>query len=99
MDQAVVLNNVLECFCKSFGKKMNRSKIRIFFSNNVNHKLRKDISGTHGVQMTDDLGKYLDVALLHSRVTKRNLQYVLEKMKKKLSSRKLVNSRWQAKLS
>ena len=42
------------------------------------------IKGKFGIEVTDDLGKYLGVPLLHGRVTKSIFQPVVEQVKKRL---------------
>lgn len=69
--QARVINDILTKFCDCSSQKINRSKTQVIFSNNMIIKVRKEISKLLGVDMTDDLGKYLGVPLLHSKVTKK----------------------------
>lgn len=44
-----------------------------------------------GFQMTDDLGKYLGVPILHKRVNCRSFQFILNKVDQRLST-------WKAKI-
>lgn len=65
---------------------MSEAKSRIFFSKNVNGALRNHLSQMYGFQVTDDLGKYLGVPIIHERVSRRSFQFVMEKVNMRLSS-------------
>ncbi|XP_025679132.1 uncharacterized protein [Arachis hypogaea] len=86
VQQAKIINKVLEEFCKSSGKKVNNEKTRIFFSNNVGHTIREEISNSLNFSRTDDLGKYLGVPILHSKVSKDTYKNVINKMNSRLNN-------------
>lgn len=69
-EQVNVLNNVLEGFYESLGQKINKDKTRVLFSSNVSIHGRGILSRQLRVQVTDDLGKYLGVPLIQSRVNR-----------------------------
>lgn len=48
MDQVVVINQCLEAFCKSSRQKISSDKTRIFFSQNMHHMKRREISEALG---------------------------------------------------
>ncbi|XP_054790736.1 uncharacterized protein LOC129296172 [Prosopis cineraria] len=59
--------------------KVNASKIKMFFSNNIHNCKREELSSFLGFSRTDDLGKYLSVNLHHKRVTKETFGEVVDK--------------------
>lgn len=75
--------------CASSGQKLSLAKSRVFFSKNVQDSLAGLISEKLGINQTHNLGMYLGVPLLHSRMTKDNFQFLIYKVKKKLSSWKV----------
>lgn len=70
MAQIDVLISCLDRFCASSGQKVGNSKSRIFRSKNVSHGLSKALSRKFGCSLTNNLGRYLGVPLLHGRITK-----------------------------
>lgn len=50
---------------------MNFEKSKLFCSPNTDRNLAKDISAICGSPLTSDLGKYLRMPLIHSRVSKQ----------------------------
>ncbi|XP_028776836.1 uncharacterized protein LOC114733531 [Neltuma alba] len=89
LEQAGVLKACLDDFCETSGERVNASKSRVFFSANVSHSRKQEISNFLGFTLTPDLGKYLGVPLHHKRVSKATYQGVLDKMDSRLS-------RWKA---
>lgn len=89
--QATVIQQVLYRFCVSSRQKVNHEKTQVFFSKKFHWDRRKEISRTLGFSSTDDLGKYLGIPILHKRVTKSNFQFVVDKVKQRLSAWKARN--------
>ena len=85
-DQAKVINAVLDEFCRSFGEKINRIKTNIFFSSNVPANVARSIGKTFGFTITKNLGRYLGIPLLHSRVTTTTYQEIVDKVEKRMST-------------
>lgn len=50
-----------------------------------------DLSQALGVQITDDLGRYLGARMIHQRVSAHSYKFVLDKMRKKLSGWKATS--------
>lgn len=73
-------------FSYSSGKKVNTDKTRVLFSSNVLSRNKKDLNRKLGLKMTDDLGKYLGVPLIHSRVNKLTYRYILDNVRSKLEN-------------
>lgn len=72
LEQVEVILACIDFFCDSSSGKVSNDKTRIFFSNNVNWRIREEISDTIGFQRTGDLGKYLGVKLHHERVSRNS---------------------------
>ncbi|KAH9725573.1 putative ribonuclease H protein [Citrus sinensis] len=85
IDQAHIIDAVLENFCRSSEAKVNKVKTTIFFSKNVAAREAKLIGAALGVSITHDLGSYLGMPLLHSRVNKATYQSILDKVDIRLS--------------
>lgn len=79
-----VVDKVLKEFYDSLRQRMNKLKMKFWFSKNVDHTTRKRLSGSLGVNSTENLGKYLGVPLLHSRVTKQTYQFLIDRIQQKL---------------
>lgn len=86
VDQINIISFILDIFCQSSGQRVSKDKTRIYFSGNVPRQLREEICYTSGFQVTDDLGKYLGVPLLHHRVNRGTYQFVIDKVTQRLSS-------------
>lgn len=84
-DQANVIISVMDAFCNSSGAKVNKSKTHVFFSKNVTVADANNISCILLVSITNNLGKYLAMLLLHSRVSKCTYRDILEKVEQRLS--------------
>ena len=79
--------------------KINASKTKVFFFNNVNHVHAQELSLVLGFSYTSDLGKYLGVPLLHKRVKKETYVHLLTKSKKKLSTWKALKLSFAGKIT
>ncbi|KAF7804220.1 putative ribonuclease H protein At1g65750 family [Senna tora] len=90
-EQVTIVKKCLEVFSKSSGQKVNEGKTRVHFSKNVDLDKRHELSNRLGFAETNDLGAYLGMPVLHQRVTKNTYQYVVDKVKAKLSSWKSKN--------
>nr|KYP57513.1 Retrovirus-related Pol polyprotein LINE-1 [Cajanus cajan] len=85
LDQVEVIQSCLNHFCASSGQKVSIEKTRIYFSKNVSHIVRNEVSSAFGFQRTDNLGKYLGIPAHHSRVCRRDYQGIIERVNKRLS--------------
>ncbi|KAA3478765.1 Retrovirus-related Pol polyprotein LINE-1 [Gossypium australe] len=86
MDQARFLENIVSLFCEISGHKISVRKSNIFFSKNTEDETRNQISQLFGFQEVQNLGNYLGVPLLHDRVTKNTLNFVVDRIRRKLQS-------------
>lgn len=74
-------------FCKaSSQKKVNASKTRVFFSQNVKHNKKSQICEELSFEVTTDIVRYLGVPLFHKTITTSNFRCIVDKVKKKLRS-------------
>lgn len=86
MDQVGVIRDILDEFCAASGQKVNLGKSQVFFSDNVGAVQGTRLSGLLGIAETKDLGRYLGVPLLHHRASKQHYSFLLDRMRKKLTS-------------
>ncbi|WCJ37650.1 hypothetical protein M5689_018768 [Euphorbia peplus] len=83
--QASVSQNLLQEFCVASGHQVSQSKSNIYFSPNILPGLKRDILGILKFCPTDDLGKYLGVPLLHSRIQSGTYHYLIDGIQSKLT--------------
>ncbi|KAA3479708.1 LINE-1 reverse transcriptase isogeny [Gossypium australe] len=86
MGQALLLKEILRRFCNFSGHKISERKSSMFFSKSVDSSLGDQISQFFVFQKVLNLGTYLGVPLLHDRVTKSTLEFVIEKVRGKLQN-------------
>lgn len=67
VEQASIIDAILDSYCRSSEAKVNKAKTKIFFSRNVLPRVARTISNGLGFSATSDLGCYLGMSLLHSR--------------------------------
>ena len=85
IEQAGVINMVLNTFCQSSEAKVNKTKSQVFFSKNISARSMKRIGADLGFPITKDLGMYLDMPLLHTRVSQHTYQKIIDKVERRLS--------------
>ncbi|KAK5825590.1 hypothetical protein PVK06_020446 [Gossypium arboreum] len=88
-DQAVVVSSILETFCYFSGQKVKKSKSQVFFSLNTPSSVIEVICKSVGFSQVDDLKCYLGILLFHYKVTVYTFDFVVSKVRQKLS-------RWDA---
>lgn len=84
LSQAAILKHCLDIFCSLSGQSVSYEKSLIFCSPNTDRDLASDISHIRGSPLTDDLGKYLGMPLIHSRVHKYTCASILDKVQSRL---------------
>ncbi|KAH9667991.1 reverse transcriptase domain-containing protein [Citrus sinensis] len=67
IDQAYVVDAVLENYCRSSEAKINKLKTKVFFSKNVDTRDANLIGSTLDFSATNNLGDYLGMPLIHTR--------------------------------
>lgn len=60
-------------------------KSKVFFSNNIRDDIAESLSHELGIDQTQDLGIYLGAPLLHQKISNNKFNFILDKMRKKLS--------------
>ena len=78
--QVDILNDVVENFCRSSGAKVSNQKTQGFFSKIVPVTLTSGIGKALGFSVTNNLGRYLGMPLLHDRVSKKRIKVLLTKL-------------------
>ena len=76
----------LEIFCKSSGQRVSEQKTRMFFSQNLNHNKVSQTIETLGFQLTNDVGQYLGMPLIHKRTSKFTYKEIVDRIQKRISS-------------
>ncbi|CAN1191878.1 Putative ribonuclease H protein At1g65750 [Linum perenne] len=87
--QAHVILRCLDCFCTAAGQSINKDKSAVFCSKNTDRQSRLDIAASLGIPITNNLGTYLGVPILHERTTTETYQGILNKIDKKLAGWKI----------
>lgn len=86
LEQARLLQSILNHFCDFSEHKISTKKSNIFFSEGTDHGLADHISHLLGFHEVQDLGTNLGVPLLHDRVTNSTSSFIVEKVHCKLRS-------------
>ncbi|CAL8138061.1 unnamed protein product [Prunus armeniaca] len=89
--QARVMKRCLDKFCQASSQVVSFEKSQIFRSPNVPNSLAAEISSICESPLTSNLGKYLGVPLIHSRINKATYRSVVDKVQQKLTA-------WKGKL-
>ncbi|XP_021826059.1 uncharacterized protein LOC110766949 [Prunus avium] len=84
--QAHLMKLCLEDFCQLSSQKVSFDKSRICVSPNICSDLANSIAAISGSPYSSNLGKYLGVPLIHTRVDKTTYQEVIAKVQKRLAS-------------
>ncbi|MBA0845023.1 hypothetical protein Goarm_005853, partial [Gossypium armourianum] len=79
LDQARLLDSILTQFCEISGHQISVRKNNIFFSKDTEANVRNQINQLFGFQEVRNLGTYLVVPLLHERITKSTLSFIVDK--------------------
>lgn len=83
--QAQFMEKIMTEFCNIFGQQVNLAKSRLFVSLNVGFNKARVLSNNFDITLTNDLGKYIGVPFLHSRMGAKHFGYVIDKVRKKLN--------------
>ena len=85
VEQAEIMMNCLSTFCGVSGSKVNVDKSKVFFSANTHMDIQDAVSRTLGMEVTLDLREYLGVPTINGRTSKREYQFIVDKINDKLS--------------
>ncbi|KAK3192936.1 hypothetical protein Dsin_024246 [Dipteronia sinensis] len=84
--QAEIMENYLDTFCKISGQQISFTKSRVLCSSNMKERDTIRIAQVCGSPLTDNLGKYLGVPLIHRRVSNQTYSDLVEKTQKRLAA-------------
>lgn len=78
---AFAVRDTLVALCKNSGQKINEQKSRLLFSPNTPHEHKQLFQDTLSVAESKDLGTYLGSPLSHKRPKRKDVQFVVDKVK------------------
>ncbi|KAJ8750888.1 hypothetical protein K2173_016069 [Erythroxylum novogranatense] len=84
VDHIHLLNAILDEFCHSSSQAISKDKTIMYCSPNIDQEHALSLSSLMGIQLVGDLGKYLGVPLIHSRVSKSTYQELTSKIWKRV---------------
>lgn len=84
MKQACVIQKVMRDFYGQSGQKISLNTSLLHISANVNTKKAKKISDFLGINLTNDLGRYLGIPFIHGKITKKTFKLLLDKVYSRL---------------
>ncbi|KAK5842706.1 hypothetical protein PVK06_005091 [Gossypium arboreum] len=84
--QVLVVKDCLKQFSLASGLIFNLEKSKLFISPNIHATFASRLSKVCGIPLTDDLGKYLEVPLIHKRASKKMYSYIIDRIMIKLDS-------------
>ena len=84
--QAYVIKDCMDIFCSLSGQTVSFEKSMVYCSPNVSSSLANEISSICGSPLTDNLGTYLGMPLIHSRVTATTYTKLVDKVQSRLAS-------------
>ena len=83
---AFQVREVLENFSTESGQKINDTKSRLIFSPNTPEDFKILFQETINVEESCNLGLYLGLPISHKRPKRREVQFIVDKVKKRLAS-------------
>lgn len=84
--QAQVMKECLDIFYDISGQQVSFPKSRILCSNNVSNGFARELAVICGSPITNNLGKYLGVPLIHDRIINETYKEIPEKSQSRLAS-------------
>lgn len=77
---------MLEEFANTSGLRVSLEKSKLWLSPNVHQQKAVVLSNLCGIPLTQDLGMYLVVPIIHGRVSNSTYKHVVDKVIKKLAT-------------
>ena len=77
---------VLQTFYLDSRQKVSVEKSRIYFSPNIDQRMKENVCERLGIQATSDFGKYLGFPIQHKGSDKNIFKFVVERVMSKLAS-------------
>ncbi|KAL6125591.1 hypothetical protein ACLB2K_073647 [Fragaria x ananassa] len=84
--QATIMKCCMDTFCNLSGQSVSLEKSMVYCSPNVSSDLANRISSICGSPITEDLGVYLGMPLIHSRVSAATYSNLVDKVQTRLAS-------------
>ena len=84
--QATIMKCCMDTFCNLSGQSVSLEKSMVYCSPNVSSDLANRISSICGSSITEDLGVYLGMPLIHSRVSAATYANLVDKVQTRLAS-------------
>ncbi|KAL6134809.1 hypothetical protein ACLB2K_067037 [Fragaria x ananassa] len=84
--QATIMKCCMDTFCNLSGQSVSLEKSMVYCSPNVSSDLANRISSICGSPITEDLGVYLGMPLIHSRVSAATYTNLVDKVQTRLAS-------------
>ncbi|KAK3212320.1 hypothetical protein Dsin_017026 [Dipteronia sinensis] len=84
--QAKIMKEYIDIFCDLSGQQVTYPKSRVFCSKNVKEKDARLIAGICDSPLTNDLGRYLGVPLIHGRTGIKTYEEIAKKTQKRLTA-------------
>lgn len=84
----VAIKEVLDSFCDLSGQKISGEKTLVFYSPNVDQRMRNDLCDVLGFKSTPSLGKYLGFPIKHKGV-QQDFGFILKHIQSKLAGWKV----------
>ncbi|KAL6140699.1 hypothetical protein ACLB2K_058995 [Fragaria x ananassa] len=84
--QATIMKCCMDTFCNLSGQSVSLEKSMVYCSPNVSSDLANRISSICGSPITEDLGVYLGMSLIHSRVSAATYANLVDKVQTRLAS-------------
>ena len=81
----LAIRDVLDDFCSISGQTVSEAKSRVYFSPNVDKDTRDSLCDILGFTSTPSLGRYLGIPLKHPSSSSQDFNFVLDRVKQKLS--------------
>ena len=79
------ISEVLNRFCEESGQKVSLEKSRIYFSPNVQEGISEEICSKLGIQVTTNIGKYLEFPINHTGAARNWFNFVVDRVMNKFA--------------
>lgn len=86
VNQAEVIMRIFNDFQKISSQVISINKSKLFIASSTPNQVVSGIKRVCGITIMDDLGKYLGVLLIHSRITRHAYSYIIDRIQKCLTS-------------
>lgn len=87
---AYAVRDTLDLFCSVSGQKINEEKSRLTFSPNTTQETKDLFQDTLNVRESENLGMYLGIPISHKKPNRKDVQFIVDKVRSRLAN-------WKAK--